>query len=81
MLDSLAKISIMPPMKIINPWPLVGEIGFLIALPLAVSVPLAVKLDKHLETIPLFIMGSFILSMIVSSIAVVRRVKSLSSRI
>lgn len=68
----------MPPMKILNVWALAGEIGFLLALPLVILVPLAVKLDKMLNTLPLFIIGSLILSMIISMVAVSRKVKAIT---
>lgn len=68
----------MPSMKILNVWALTGEIGFLLALPLVILVPLAVKLDKMLGTLPLCIIGSLILSMVVSMIAVNRKIKQVT---
>lgn len=62
-------------MKTINVWALAGEIGLLLALPLVILVPLAVKLDKYLDTVPLFIIGSLILSLVISLLAVQRKIK------
>lgn len=78
MLDYLSRPSIMPPMKILNVWALAGEIGLLLALPLVILVPLAVKLDKALQTLPLFLIGSLILSLVISTVAVARKVKQIS---
>ncbi len=78
MLDSLSETLIMPPMKILNVWALAGEIGLLLALPLVILVPLAVKLDRSFQTLPLFLMGSLILSMVISTVAVSRKVKQVS---
>lgn len=63
--------------KTVNVWALAGEIGLLLALPLVILVPLAVKLDKYLDTMPLFIIGSLILSLTISMIAVSRKVKKI----
>lgn len=62
-------------MKTVNVWALAGEIGLLLALPLVILVPLAVKLDKTLNTVPLFIIGSLIISMVISTLAVQRKIK------
>lgn len=78
MLDSSPEAPIMPPMKILNVWALAGEIGLLLALPLVILVPLSVKLDKSLQTLPLFLISSLILSMLISTIAVARKVKQVS---
>lgn len=63
--------------KTINVWALAGEIGLLLALPLVILVPLAVKLDKAVGTMPLFIIGSLILSMIISTLAVARKIRKI----
>lgn len=60
-----------------NVWALSGEVGLLLALPLVILVPLAVKLDKSLHTMPIFIIGSLILSLTISMIAVSRKVKKI----
>ena len=64
--------------KAVNVWALAGEIGLLLALPLVILVPLAVKLDKAVGTVPLFIIGSLILSMIISTMAVARKVRRIT---
>ena len=56
-----------------------GEIGLLISLPLVIFIPLAVIIDKQLNTLPLFIIGALFLSMIVSFLAVARKIKKLQS--
>lgn len=61
--------------KTVNMWALAGEIGLLLALPLVILVPLAVKIDRALSTLPLFILGSLILSLVISTLAVARKVK------
>lgn len=68
----------MPPMKILNVWGLTGEIGLLLTLPLVILVPLAVKLDKTLNTLPWFIIGSMVLSAVISTLAVTRKVKQVT---
>lgn len=65
--------------KTVNVWALAGEIGLLLALPLVILVPLAVKVDRFLGTLPLFVIGSLIVSMIISTIAVSRKVKRITS--
>ena len=66
-------------MKTLNVWVLAGEIGLLLSLPLVILVPLAVKLDRRLDTLPLFILGSLLLSMVISGIAVARRIRRVKS--
>lgn len=61
--------------KTINVWALAGEIGLLLALPLVILVPLAVKADRAFGTLPLFVLGSLMLSLVISSLAVARKVK------
>lgn len=61
-------------MKITSVWALAGEIGLLLSLPLVILVPLAVKLDRAWDTLPLFIIGSLLLSMVISTIAVARKI-------
>lgn len=65
--------------KTVNVWALAGEIGLLLSLPLVILVPLAVKLDRTLGTLPLFVIGSLILSAAISTIAVARKVKTTQS--
>ena len=56
-----------------------GEIGLLIAIPVAIIIPITVKIDKYFETLPLFIIVGLFLSMIVSFIAVKRKVNKIQS--
>lgn len=62
--------------KTVKVWALAGEIGLLLSLPLVILVPIAVKLDRTLNTLPLFVMAGLILSAVVSTIAVARKVKA-----
>ncbi len=61
----------------INVWATAGEIGVLIALPLVVLVLLGIKLDRYLGTMPLFIICGMILAMVISTIAIARKVRRL----
>lgn len=65
--------------KTANVWALAGEIGLLLALPLVILVPLAVKADRSLGTLPLFVIGSLVLALVISTIAVARKVKRVKS--
>lgn len=65
--------------KTVNVWALAGEIGLLLALPLVILVPLAVKADHSLGTLPLFVIGSLVLALVISTIAVARKVKRVKS--
>lgn len=61
----------------INVWSTAGEIGVLIALPLVVLLLLGIKLDKKLGTTPLFIIVALIGSMVLSTVAIARKIKRL----
>jgi len=56
---------------------LVGEIGLTLALPLVILVPLAVKLDRAMHTVPLFIIAGMSLSLLISSLVIFRRLKTI----
>lgn len=64
--------------KTINVWGTAGEIGILIALPLVVLLLLGIKLDKKLGTTPLFIIVALIGSMVLSTIAIARKIKKIT---
>jgi F0F1-type ATP synthase assembly protein I len=64
-----------PPL--INVWGLAGEIGFILALPLVILVMLGVKADTYFGTTPLFIIVGMLVSMIISAIAITRKVRRL----
>lgn len=61
----------------INVWSTAGEIGVIIALPLVVLLLLGIKLDKKLGTTPLFIIIALIGSMVLSTVAIARKIKRL----
>lgn len=63
----------------LNLWALSGELGLLIALPLVVFVLLGIKLDRWLNTLPLFIIVGMVLAAMISGIAVWRKVKQITS--
>lgn len=67
-----------PTPRLLNVWAIAGEVGFIIALPLVVLVLLGIKLDKALGTTPLFIIGGMVLAMVVSTVAIARKVKRLT---
>lgn len=63
----------------LNLWALSGELGLLIALPLVVFVLVGIKLDRWLGTLPLFIIVGMVLAGMVSTIAVARKIKRVTS--
>lgn len=68
-----------PPSKsIINVWAIAGEIGLIIALPLVFLILIGVKVDRLLNTTPLFIIVALIFSMVISTITIVRKVKQVT---
>ncbi len=66
------------PPPIINVWAVAGEIGLIIALPLVLLILGGIKLDKTLGTTPLFIIVALVFSMVISTIAIARKIKRLS---
>jgi F0F1-type ATP synthase assembly protein I len=64
--------------KLINVWALAGELGFLIALPLVALVLVGIKMDTYFGTMPLFIICALPLSMLLSGIAIARKIKRLT---
>ena len=60
-----------------NVWAIAGEVGFIIAIPLVVLVLLGIKADRYFGTTPLFIIIGMVLSGVVSSISITRKVKQL----
>lgn len=63
----------------LNLWVLSGELGLLIALPLVALVLVGIKLDRWLDTMPLFIIAGMILAAAVSALAVARKIKQVTS--
>lgn len=64
----------------INVWSTAGEVGLLIALPLVLLILLGIKLDKKLGTTPLFIIVAMISSMVLSTIAIARKIRQLNNK-
>jgi len=60
-------------------WGLVGSLGFIIAVPLVVAVLVGVAIDRSLHTTPLFIFVSLGISFLISSVAIVRKVRAVQS--
>lgn len=63
----------------LNLWVLSGELGLLIALPLIALVLVGIKLDRWLDTMPLFIIAGMLLAAVVSAVAVARKIKQVTS--
>lgn len=64
-----------------NPWEALGfawELGYTIAIPIALLGFGGAMLDKKLSTTPLFILIGIIISLTISSIAVYRKVKMIN---
>lgn len=61
--------------KTASVWGLAGELGLLLSLPLVILIPIGVKLDRTFDTLPLFIICGLVLSALISTIAVARKVK------
>jgi F0F1-type ATP synthase assembly protein I len=64
--------------RTVNMWALAGELGFLIALPLAITAVIGVKVDRWLGTTPLFIILGMLLAAVISALAVRRKIKQVS---
>lgn len=64
---------------VLNLWALSGELGLLIAVPLVFFVIVGVKIDKWLNTLPLFIIIGMVLAGVVSAVAVARKIKRVTS--
>ena len=59
---------------------LIGQLGFIIALPAAGLAYVGALLDKHLHTSPLFILLGIFLAIITSSAWIYRFVKQLEQK-
>lgn len=59
---------------------LVGELGYIIAIPAVLGGFGGAYLDKYFDTSPLFTLLGLLLALIISGYAVYRRVKNVSSR-
>lgn len=56
---------------------LLGNLGFLIAVPLVVCALIGRLLDKRLDSSPLFLLTGLVFSLIISSIGVYRKTQEL----
>lgn len=57
---------------------MVGELGFLIAVPLVITILGGIWLDKKFNTLPLFIIVGILLAITTSAIAIGRKIKKLN---
>jgi len=57
---------------------MLGELGFIIALPLVISVIIGVFLDKKFNTTPLFIICGVFVAVAASSISIGRKISKLN---
>lgn len=65
------------PPPVLNVWALAGEVGIIITLPLVVFILIGIRIDRALNTTPLFIICALFLSLITSTIALYRKIKRL----
>lgn len=59
---------------------LVGQIGFIIAIPVAILAYIGAKLDKIYSTSPFFLLAGIGLSIFVSSLIIYRKIKQLENK-
>jgi F0F1-type ATP synthase assembly protein I len=57
---------------------MVGELGFIIAIPLIITILAGIWLDKKFNTIPLFMIVGILLAITTSTIAIGRKIKRLN---
>ncbi|MDO8512063.1 MAG: AtpZ/AtpI family protein [bacterium] len=57
---------------------MVGELGFIIAVPLLVTIVAGIWVDKKLATTPLFMIVGILLAITVSTITIGRKIKQLN---
>lgn len=57
---------------------MVGELGFIIAVPLLVAIVAGIWIDKKFSTTPLFMIMGILLAMTVSTITIGRKIKQLN---
>jgi len=57
---------------------MVGELGFIIAVPLLVAIIAGIWIDKKFSTTPLFMIVGIILAITTSTIAIGRKIKELN---
>ncbi len=72
--ESLIEIS--PALHLVT---IVGELGLIISLPLVVLVFFAVKLDTYFGTTPAIILAAMVVSAVISSVIIRRKVRRLNS--
>lgn len=57
---------------------MVGELGFVIAVPLLVAIVAGIWIDKKFSTTPLFMIVGILLAITVSTITIGRKIKQLN---
>jgi len=57
---------------------LATEIGFVIAVPLVVLIFIGARLDEKFSTTPLFILLAFVVSIVISSMIIGRKIRALT---
>jgi F0F1-type ATP synthase assembly protein I len=57
---------------------MVGELGFIIAIPLLVTIVAGIWVDKKLSTTPLFMIVGILLAITVSAITIGRKIQQLN---
>lgn len=55
-----------------------GEVGFMIAVPLVISVLIGIKVDQFLKTTPLFIIVSMLFAVFISTLAIKKKIQDLN---
>lgn len=61
--------------KSFNLWAISGEIGLNLAIPLLIFMLIGIKIDKALNTTPLFMLAGILLSASISSYLIYRMIK------
>ncbi len=56
---------------------LVGQLGFMIAMPIAVFALAGSMLDKKLQTSPLFVLGGVLLASLITALWITQRTRTL----
>lgn len=56
---------------------IIGQVGFIIAVPVAILAYFGAKIDKLYHTTPLFILSGMGLSILISSMAIYYKIKRL----
>lgn len=69
-----------PPAPIIHVWALAGELGLLIVIPLLILLLIGIRIDRWAGTTPLFIIAGLVLSFLVSSVAIFKKVQRIQDK-